>query len=242
MAVMKVALQLFGGLFLATLAHGAGAEKPPLQHDMMSVANGCFVESVAFLDHWHEAFGGEAWARMLQWGAKEEDELVAGHAVAVCEARGKLWCWDINFGWKPVPVAAAQKENIDAVAKPVVARYPAVTARFPVYRFDFEQPPSAAAPPAQPAAENSAIRDASIVGERLARHRPVTVVRFARPAGSATEEGAAVIFNFHGRYCVYVPELGTTPFVHVRGSVENLRLAQQVLNRLMPGVTGVKKL
>src|SRR4051812_7325566 len=78
----------------------SGTQKPPLAHDMMGVANGCFVESIVFLDHWRETFGGESWARMVQWGAKEDAEVVAGHAVAVCEARGKFWCWDINFGWK----------------------------------------------------------------------------------------------------------------------------------------------
>ena len=35
---------------------------------------------------------------------------------------------------------------------------------------------------------------------------------------------------------------GTTPFVRIRGGVENLRLAQQALNRIVPGATGLKKL
>jgi hypothetical protein len=240
---MKSVLRPLGMLCaLAMVVRGATPAQPPLAHDLMGVANGCFVESVAFLDHWQEAFGADAWARMLQWGAKEEEEVVAGHAVAVCEARGKLWCWDINFGWKPVPVDAAQREDVAAVAKPIVARYPSVTARFPLYRSDFAQPAAAVAPVAQPAAENPAIRDATIVGERLARHRPVSVVRFDRPAGEAKAEGAAVVFMFHGRYCIYVPELGTTPFVRIHGSVANLRLLQQALNRLVPGVTGVRKL
>lgn len=227
-----------GGL-LARAAAPAKAEKPPLAHEMMGVANGCFVESIAFLDHWQEAFGAESWARMLQWGAKEDEELVAGHAVAVCEAKGKLWCWDINFGWKPVPGDAGQRENVEAVAASILARYPKVTARFPLFRVDFPQPPSASPPAAQPGAENPSVRDASLVGERLAKHRPVNVVRFTRSGGG---ESAAVIFTFNGRYCVYVPEVGTTPFVHVRGGVENLRLAQQALNRIAPGATALKKL
>jgi hypothetical protein len=239
---MKSTLRCLIVMLAATAIARGAADKPPLAHEMMGVANGCFVESVAFLDHWQDAFGTDAWARMLQWGAKEEDEVVAGHAVAVCEARGKLWCWDINFGWKPVAVDAAQREDAGVVARPIVARYPSVTARFPLYRSDFPQTPAAAAPVAQPAAENSSIRDATLVGERLARHRPVNVVRFDRPAGEGKSEGAAVVFMFHGRYCIYVPELGTTPFVRIRGSVENLRLLQQALNRLVPGVTGVRKL
>jgi hypothetical protein len=215
------------------------AEKPPFAHEMMGVANGCFVESVAFLDHWQEAFGSESWAKMVQWGAKEEDELVAGHAVAVCQAKGKLWCWDINFGWKPLGIEPAQRESVDVVAGPILARYPKVTARFPLFRADFSQEPSATPPVGQPAAQNSSIRDASIVGERLAKRRPVNVLRYTRSDGS---EGAAAIFTYHGRYCVYVPELGTTPFVRIRSGVENLRTAQLALNRLLPGVTGLKKL
>jgi len=228
---------------LATLplTRGAPAEKPPLTHAMMGVANGCFVETVAFLDHWQESVGPSAWARMMQWGAKEEDEVVAGHAVAVCEARGKLWCWDINFGWKPVPVDAAQRDAAEVVSASIVARYPRIAARFPAYRFDFPQNAAATAPVAQLASPNASVRDASLVGERLARRRPVNVVQFAYGAEGQRQESAAVVFVFHGRYCVYVPEFGTTPF-RARGSVENLRLIQQCLQRIAPGVGAVKKL
>ncbi|HVS53519.1 MAG TPA: hypothetical protein VHD62_14285 [Opitutaceae bacterium] len=220
---------------------GAGAEKPPLAHEMMGVANGCFVETVAFLDRWREAQGEEAWARMLQWGAKEEEEVVAGHAVAVCEARGKLWCWDINFGWKPVPVDVAQREDPTTVSASILARYPKVSAYFPVYRFDFPQPAMDAPPAAQPADENPSVRDASLVGVRLARHRPVNVVRFTREGGGEAKESAAAVFLFHGRYCVYVPEVGTVPF-RVRGGVENLRLILECLRRMAPGAMNVRKL
>jgi hypothetical protein len=226
-------------LAAATLGYAAGGpEKPPLAHDMMGVANGCFVESIAFLDHWQETFGADSWAQMVQWGAKADEEVVAGHAVAVGEARGRIWCWDINFGWKALPVDPAQRENIDVISAPILARYPKVTARFPVFRHDFAQSPGNVSP-AQPGADNPSIRDASIVGERLARHRPVSVVRYQRPGG---DEGAAVIFVFHGRYCIYVPEIGTVPFVRIHGGVENLRQTLQALQRLVPGAAAVKKL
>jgi hypothetical protein len=208
---------------------------------MMGVANGCFVETVAFLDHWRERFGGEAWARLLQWGAKEEEEVVVGHAVAVCEHRGRLWCWDINFGWRPVDVTTAQREDAEKVAAPILVRYPRITGRFPLYRFDFAQASDATPPTAQPAHENTSIRDATIVGERLAQRRPVNVVRFSFTAGETKYESAAVVFIFHGRYCVYSPETGTVPF-RVRGGVENLRLIQELLRRLVPGAGEVRKL
>lgn len=218
----------------------APAEKPPLQHDLLGVANGCFVESVIFLDHWHERFGGGAWARLLQWGAKADEEVVVGHAVAVCERGGRLWCWDINYGWRPVPVEPAKREDAELVAAPVLARYPHITGRYPLYRFDFPQQPDANPPVAQAAHENPSVRDASLVGERLARRRPVNVVRFSYGQGDGKRESAAVAFVFHGRYCIYTPETGTVPF-RVRGGVENLRLIQELLRRMVPGAGELRK-
>ena len=229
-------------LLVACAAVGLrAAEKPPLEHEMMGVANGCFVETVAFLDRWRARFGGESWARLLQWGAKEEEEVVVGHAVAVAERGGKLWCWDINFGWHAVPVPAGQRENAEAVATPILTRYPRITGRFPLYRHDFPQAADASPPQAEPAHENFSIRDASIVGARLARSRPVNVVRFRYGTGEPKSESAAVVFVFHGRYCVYAPETGTVPF-RVRGDVENLRLIQELLRRMLPGAGELKKL
>jgi hypothetical protein len=217
-------------------------EKPPLQHAMLGVANGCFVETVAFLDHWKEANGGDAWARLLQWGAREDEEVVMGHAVAICEARGALWSWDINFGWSRLAIEPAQKERAEMVAAPVVKKYPRVSPRFPTYRFDFPQPPSANPPVARLTATQTTVRDASLVGEKLARYRPVNVVRFDYEAAPGEKrESAVAVFVFHGRYCVYSPEHGTVPF-RVRTGVENLRTIQELLRRMFPGVTGVRKL
>lgn len=218
------------------------AEKPPLEHAMLGVANGCFVETVLFLDHWAEKFGHDAWARMLQWGAREDEEVVAGHAVALAEARGALWSWDINFGWTKLPIDPAAKTEPATVAGPVLARYPKVTARFPTLRHDFPQRGgNTVASAAQAAGANRAVRDALLVGEKLARMRPVNVVRFSY--GKAEEpktESAAVVFVFHGRYCVYVPEMGTVPF-RVKTNVENIRMIQELLRRAFPGVVGVRK-
>jgi hypothetical protein len=239
---VKPLLRLIAVLALVNaIASAAPVEKPHLQHPMLGVKNGCFVETVAFLDRWSEAQGAEAWARLLQWGAREDEEVVMGHAVAICESRGALWCWDSNFGWAKLPVEAAQKERADVVAPPVLKRYPKVTARFPTYRNDFPQTPSAAPPTAQLTATNNSVRDASIVAAQLAKKRPVNAVRFSYGPDEAKQESAAAVFVFHGRYCVYVPEMGTVPF-RVRGDVANLRLIQDLLRRAFPGVSGVKKI
>lgn len=212
-----------------------------MAHAMMGVANGCFVESVALLDEWRERMGGDPWARMLRWGAKEDEEVVAGHAVAICEARGKLWCYDINFGWTALALDPAQRENIDAVVTPIVAKYPSIKAQFPSYFASFPQEPGEPPPAAQPGNLNPSIRDASIVGETLGRHRPVNVVIFTEGVGAEKRESAVVAFSFGGRFCIYSPERGTVPF-RVRGGVENLRLIQETLRRMFPGAGNLRKL
>lgn len=238
---VQLLLRLAALVGVCAIAGAAPAEKPPLPHAMLGVANGCFVETVAFLDRWNETQGADAWARLLQWGAREDEEVVMGHAVAICEVRGALWCWDSNFGWAKLAVDVAQRDHADLVAVPVLKRYPKVAARFPTYRFDFSQSPGAAPPAAQLTASNPAVRDASIVAAQLGKKRPVNAVQFSYGPDDAKKDSAAAIFVFHGRYCVYIPEVGTVPF-RVRGDVANLRLIQDLLRRGFPGVTGVKKL
>jgi hypothetical protein len=239
MVFVKTAVRFFGGwLWLASLV--MAADKPPLPHTAIGVANGCFVETVAMLDAWQEKMGVEPWAKLLRWGAKEDEEVVAGHAVAVVEARGRLWCWDGNFGWTALGVDAAQREQVGAVVVPIVARYARVQAQYPSYFADFPQP--AGAPiAAQVASPNMSVRDATLVGERLARHRPVNVVTFSYGPDDNRRASAAAVFVYGGRYCVYVPEIGTVP-ARGHGSVENLRLIQQTLRRMCPGTGAVTKL
>lgn len=228
-------------MVLAMGVAARAAEVPPLKYEMMAVANGCFVESVAFLDAWQEKMGAETWARMLRWGAREEDEVVAGHAVAVCEARGRLWCYDINFGWSVLAAEAAQREDVQAVVTPIVAKYPRIKAEFPSYLSDFAQPPADAVPVAQLANPNPQVRDATIVAARLARHRPVNVVTFTWGTEEEKHASAAVVFLFYGRFCVYVPEKGTVPF-RERAGVENLRVLRLLLLRMFPGARDIAKL
>jgi hypothetical protein len=226
--------------FAAAGLRGAAPVRPPLTHAMMGVANGCFVETVALLDQWRDAHGTEAWARLLQWGAREQDEQIAGHAVAICEAGGVLWSWDINHGWTRLAVEPAQKETPAAVIAAVLRKYPRVTARYPVYRFDFPHTATGGAPAPQLETANAAVRDASLVGAKLAQKRRVNVVRFSHGPEGEKRESAAVVFVFHGRYCVYAPEMGTVPF-QVRGDVANLRLIQELLRRMFSGVSEVRR-
>ncbi|MEO6245911.1 MAG: hypothetical protein ABIQ12_10815 [Opitutaceae bacterium] len=222
-------------------ASAAQLPRPPMAHAPLGVANGCFVETVAFLDQWKERQGDEAWSRLLQWGARDDEEIVAGHAVAIVEAGGELWCWDINFGWSRMGLDPNQRETAEVVAAVVVKKYPRMSARFPLYRVDFAQNPAATPPTARLEEANTAVRDASLVGARLALKRPVNVVRFYFGPADAKKESAAVVFVFHGRYCIYLSEAGTIPF-RLRGGVENIRLIQDLLRRVLPSVTDVRKL
>jgi hypothetical protein len=233
----SLVLLLTGGFFSAGLQ---AAERPPMPHVPMGVANGCFVETAAMLDSWQEKTGAEGWARLLRWGAKEEEEVVAGHAVAVVENAGRLWCWDVNFGWSALTVDAAQRENTATIVEPIVARYAKVKAQYPLYMADFPQPTGAAPARGAQDATDVSLRDVLTVASRLIKHRPVNVVTFTYGPEGERRTSAAAIFIYGGRYWVYVPELGTVP-TRARGGVENLRLIQEILRRLCLGANDVRK-
>jgi len=223
------------GLASALAAAGAAPAKPPFTHTPLNVANGCFVESVAFYDEFMEKNGDLAWCRLLQWGAKEEEEVVAGHAVAVFESGDKLWCWDVNFGFSAVEIDPAKRDDAVLVSAPLTARYPKVAAQFPLYRMDFPQTPPDQPPEELDPTNELGLRDASRVATRLARHRPVQLVQFIWLKGGASVPGSACAFVFNGRLCVYVPDIGTVPFHVPAVTVANLHQLQEALKRMCPG-------
>ncbi|MFA5058221.1 MAG: hypothetical protein WC485_08925 [Opitutaceae bacterium] len=237
--MIRRALALICFAASATVLTAAGRPAPPFPHARLNVANGCLVESVYFYDQFRERFGGDAWVRVLQWGAKEAEEVVAGHAVAVFEFKDRLWTWDVNYGFFPLDLPPAQRDDVDRVSRLVLVKYPRIISRDPLYRFDFPQSPEAEPPAAVLLDEDGAWRDASLVAEKLARHRPVNLVRFSYLADGTPKRSAAVVFMFHGRYCIYSPDWGTVPF-HAQGSVKNLRLVQEALRRMFPGAVVLK--
>ena len=234
LARVKIGGLLLGGLIAVAML--SAAEAPPLAHPAMGVPNGCFVETVALLDDFGDSAGSSAWARMLQWGATEQDEVVAGHAVAVVESRGKLWCWDVNFGWSALTIPPGQREDPAIVAVPLTVRYPTISPKWPSYRFDFPQAPGTETKPATLAAESPA----KTVAARLSRHRPVNLVEFSYVENGTARQGAPVVFNFHGRYCIYTPEKGTVPFQPVQGGIMALpRITERLRRMYTGGGTGV---
>ena len=213
----------------------------PFPHQRMGVANGCFVESVAFGDAFHARFGDHAWQRLLQWGAKDDDEVVAGHAVAIFEHKRQLWCYDINRGFTVLETPAAQRDDVAVVAKEVTLPYvDKITPRYPVYREDFRRLPPEEAPAPFTDVVEADLRDAGVVAARLAKHRPVALVEFTYPKDGAVKRGAAVAFIYHGRLCVYTAPNGTVPFRAQAQSVKNLRQLQVLLRRIFPGASNLQ--
>jgi hypothetical protein len=217
------------------------AESGPFPYARIGVANGCFVESVAFGDELGTRFGADVWYRLLQWGAKEADEVVAGHAVVIFQHGARLWSYDINHGFTVLKVPAEQRDDVAAVAEQATAPYVGkITPRYPVYREDFPQVPEARSPAPFGQVEELDLSDAGLVAARLARKRPVALVEFTYPQDGATRRGAAVAFVYNGRLCVYSPPSGTVPFRVTALSVKNLRQLQELLRRIHPGASNLK--
>jgi hypothetical protein len=232
---------VLGGAATAPAQRLSGAERPPFRYEPMGVANGCFVESVACFDAYHEKFGEGGWVRVLQWGAKEDEVMVAGHAVAVFEAAGVLWFWDVNVGWTPLAIPPSDRDNAAVLAVPIVANYPKVTALYPILWDGAAQAPEAGPAGSEAAADAAGAQYARIAAVRLARHRPVNLVEFTQIVDGESRAREALVFVFGGRMCVYSPEVGTTLF-RARSSVWNVRLTQEMLRRLFPGAEQVKSL
>jgi hypothetical protein len=213
----------------------------PVPYTRMGVANGCFVESVAFGDDLRARLGNDVWYRLLQWGAKEADEVVAGHAVVVFEHGEKLWSFDINHGFTALDVPPERRQDLESVVRQVTKPYvPKITPRYPIYREDFPQEADPAPPAPFEEVEERDLRDAGLVAARLAAHRPVRLVEFTYPSDGTTRRGAAVAFVYNGRLCVYSPPSGTVPFRVAALSVKNMRQLQELVRRIYPGAANLK--
>jgi hypothetical protein len=223
------------GVLAARAADGVGPPKPPFTHTPLNVPNGCFVESVAFYDEFMQKNGAAAWCRLLQWGAKEEEEVVAGHAVAVFQSGDKLWCWDVNFGFEPLDFEPAKRDDAVLISVPLTAKYPKISAQYPLYRMDFPQTPEVRPPGALDPTNELGLRDTARVAARLGLYRPVRLVQFTWLQDGVTVPGSACAFVFNGRLCVYTPTNGTVPFHVPALTVANLRQLQELLKRICPG-------
>ena len=217
--------------------------KPPFPYESLGVRNSCFVESVHFYDVYTAwKVGGDAgWVRVLQWGNQEGDyKISTGHAVAVYVAEGRLYGYDINFGFWPIDVPVEKRADLSEIRPKVFAHYPQFKPVFGRYREDFSQQ----VPPKPPEFlfyhANPDVRDATRVASELGRYRPVSVVEFSFLEKGARQESAAAIFVFGGRLCIYFPRGGTHISNPLVRAIHDLNLASYVIKRLYPGVTNIK--
>jgi len=238
---MPALLLLAAAVLFSRPAPAAGV-KPPFAFEPLGVGNGCFVESICLCDRYEELFGADQWVRVLQWGAKEGEMTTTGHAVAVFELNGRLWAWDINFGFLPLDVPPDSREDIARVTPPILARYPGIVPQYPVYFEDSAGQPEEHPPEVLALNIERAFRDATLAGARLAAHRPVNVVQFSYFDAGTEHQSAAAVFIFGGRLCVYFPERGTFPFITPSRSIINLHQLQEAFRHVYPGAFALKSL
>jgi hypothetical protein len=245
-SVVRGALWLW--LAAAVLLVGTAAARPvrsdvkrlkgPFTYDTLGVRNSCFVEAVNFYDEYMRRGqrGNEPWARVLQWGNEIGDyKMTAGHAVAVFADRGKLWCYDINYGMVELPVGLDRRGDIHDVSPPIFAKYPQYNPIRPLYREDFPQEPMRKRVKFLFYHANRDIRDATRVANSFSAVRPVRVFEYDFTDKGKTQHSAATTFVFGARLCVYFPRYGTFVAPNstlTMGSVDDLRFLKVLVRRL----------
>ncbi|HEU5078048.1 MAG TPA: hypothetical protein VFT72_02475 [Opitutaceae bacterium] len=200
--------------------------------------NSCFVESVHFYDEYlrKKRDGDRSWARVLQWGNEIGDyKKTAGHAVVVFTVDGKLWTYDVNFGFGLLPVPVDRRGDIRDVSPPIFSSYPQYQPVNPLYRDDFPQEPMKRRIEHLFYHKNPDVRDATKVANWLGVERPARVFEYDFKKGKQTIHSAATTFVFGARLCVYFPRFGTFVAPNstlTMGSVDDLRFLNMLVKRL----------
>jgi hypothetical protein len=218
--------------------------KPPIAYEPLVVRNSCFVESVHLYDRYrakHAAAEG-SWVRVLQWGNQDDDfNIGSGHAIALLVVKGQLWAYDVSFGFFPVDVPVDRRADLSDVSPKIFSRYPQFRPVFATYRDDYPQ----RSPPKRPKFlfyhPNADVRDATRVASELGRTRPVKVVEFNYTENGQALEGAAAVFVFGGRLCIYFPRLGTQISRVLTYNVDDLERVRRVVSRLYPTATNLRE-
>jgi hypothetical protein len=217
--------------------------RAPFYYEPLKVRNACFVESVRLYDQYlGRKIGGEdGWVKVLQWGHRESATKVGlGHAVAVFVARGKLWTYDINFGFTELAAPVGRRADITDVTPEVFAKYPQQDPVLAMYREDGYQKERTKVPENLFYHASQDVREVTKVASELGRVRPVKVVEFKYSEGGELKTGMAAAFIFGNRPCLYMPAKGTQIGKMWVSSLEDLRLVGTMLKQLYPDATDVK--
>ncbi len=227
----------------ATLSDSGEPIKAPFRYEPMYVRNGCFVESVRVYDDYLSRFANQEdrWVRVLQWRNRISDtELGLGHAVTVFSWKGHLWTFDINHAFTRLAVPNERRADITDVTPEVLARYEKDRPVLPTYRQDGFQKDFRKVPEYLFYHKNPDIREATRVASELGRYRPVRVLEFKYVDRGKTKTGAAAVFVFGNRPCLYMPSKGTQVGRMRVTTIEDLPLLTRLLKGAYASVSDVK--
>jgi len=218
----------------------------PFNYAPLGVRNSCLVESVRFYDAFHTpALGGTGgWVRVLQWGneAGNLQHISLGHAVAVCLVRDVLWMYDINFGFVPLGTPAEKRNDLAAIESEILAKYRLTKPKYIIYHPDMIPLPVQLPQKFTYITGNADVREATRVASEIGRHRPTRVVGFVYHDNHArrTEAGAAALFEFDHRLCVYFPSQGTLTTELSADSLKDVRRVAAIIRQMYPGATDIE--
>lgn len=228
----------------AAPAHAAQS-KQPFAYTPLKVRNSCFVESVHFYDEYLAGkLGGDyGWVRVLQWG--NDDGTIhgvgAGHAVAVCRAGSVLWMYDINYGFVPLLAPVERRNDVTDVGPEIFGKYPQFKPVFVSYREDLLPSRPGTVPQYFSANGNADVRDATKVASALGVRRVARVISYVYPDSRTgrLRTGAAALFAFGQRLCIYFPSKGTHISRLYAGSLDDLLSAARIIRNVFPGASDV---
>jgi hypothetical protein len=133
-----------------------------------------------------------------------------------------------------------RRADLTDVTPEIFAKYPEQIPVLVTYREDGFQAETTKVPEHLFYHANRDVREATRVASELGRHRPVRVVDFTFPERGVSKPGAAAVFVFGNRLCIYLPARGTQILRSRVTSANDLRLITAMLGQVYPGVTDVK--
>lgn len=217
----------------------------PFDYTPLKVPNSCFVESVHFYDEYlaNKRGGAEGWVRVLQWGNDDGRYLSIGdgHAVAVCRSGDVLWMYDINHGFVPLLVPVERRNDVTDVGPEIFGKYPQFKPMYVSYREDLMPSRPGNIPAYLSGNMNADVRNATKVASELGQRRVVRVLGFNYPDSRTGQvrTGAAALFAFGQRLCIYFPSKGTHLSRLYAGSLDDLVAAAKIIRAVYPGAGDV---
>lgn len=245
-AALLLILALGGLAGCAGFAPGAAGPShvhPPFHYESLGVHNSCLVESVHFYDLYRRKMGAGSWVRVLEWGNRNDDyRIFSGHAVAVYVVDGKLFGYDVNFGFFDTGVPAERRNDLTEVA-PAIEKFYAKEKSTPVlerYCEDWVVHEPAKAPAFLFYHPSRDVREATRVASELGRFRDVKVVEFDFMTRNLKQTSAAVAFVFNARLCVYFPRGGTHVSNFLIRDVRDAYMLPDLIKRIYPTTTEIR--